>query len=326
MGSRNRQYWLETESGHRIRVPAGGLLLGRGERCEVLSGDVRAHRRHAFVLPHPDGVEVTPLGTNPTHVDGETIRGPTLAAAGGTLAIPGCRFSVVATAGERGGSAWCLEGEGGQVFGMTQSPFTVGGGARDDLSVPAWPPGLLSLHEAQGALFVVATGEALCDGEPLAIDDMRPVGPGCRLSASGVEFQVTMATGADVKTAVADDADLPSRIEVEYLPRGARARFAFGSEVVTVWLSEMRADLITGLLRPPPGVSDSAFISDEYLINRIWPRQPEKNNLDLNTLISRVRKALVESGVDGSRLLERSPGGGGTRLRRQSGAAIRIEV
>jgi hypothetical protein len=36
---------------------------------------------------------------------------------------------------------------------------------------------------------------------------------------------------------------------------------------------------------------------------------------EINTLISRCRRDLVEAGLAGPRLLERTPGGGATRIR-----------
>jgi hypothetical protein len=43
---------------------------------------------------------------------------------------------------------------------------------------------------------------------------------------------------------------------------------------------------------------------------------------EINMLISRCRRDLVEAGLAGPRLIERAPGGGGTRLALAPGAEV----
>lgn len=67
------------------------------------------------------------------------------------------------------------------------------------------------------------------------------------------------------------------------------------------------------LLSPPPPYSFGEVLDDDLLIERLWPRS-ESTRLDLNTLVYRLRKDLRSAGMDARELVERVPGGGGTRL------------
>jgi len=68
------------------------------------------------------------------------------------------------------------------------------------------------------------------------------------------------------------------------------------------------------LLRPPPGSRAGDFISDDVVRSIVWPRNEAITRPEINMLISRCRRDLIQAGLSGSRLLERAPGGGGTRL------------
>ena len=54
----------------------------------------------------------------------------------------------------------------------------------------------------------------------------------------------------------------------------------------------------------------------------VWPRNLGVSRQEINMLISRCRRDLVDAGLPGARLLERAPGGGGTRLALAPGAAV----
>jgi hypothetical protein len=46
----------------------------------------------------------------------------------------------------------------------------------------------------------------------------------------------------------------------------------------------------------------------------VWPRNPGVGRTEINVLISRCRRDLAEAELDGARLIQRAPGGGGTRF------------
>jgi hypothetical protein len=108
------------------------------------------------------------------------------------------------------------------------------------------------------------------------------------------------------------------------LPRGGRVVFTIGGRALAVYLADRRFDLVSALLRPPAGYAAGEFIPDDAVRSIVWPRKPSVSRPEINMLISRCRKDLVDAGIAGPRLLERSPGGGGTRIALAPGAAIDV--
>ena len=78
------------------------------------------------------------------------------------------------------------------------------------------------------------------------------------------------------------------------------------------------------LLRPPAEYRAGDFIPDDTVRSVVWPRRPEVSRPEINMLISRCRRDLVEAGLAGPRLVERAPGGGGTRLVLAAGAQVEL--
>jgi hypothetical protein len=105
---------------------------------------------------------------------------------------------------------------------------------------------------------------------------------------------------------------LPVSAILEFLPSGGMLRLRTIDEHC-VFLAERRCDLIAALLQPPSGIGRNDFVPDDLLIPRVWGADGA-GRTQLNTLIHRVRKTLTRGGLDGPALLERSPGGGGTRF------------
>ena len=205
------------------------------------------------------------------------------------------------------------------------SPFAIGGGDSDDLIVKRWPEHALRFHVAQGELYVEATAaKATRNGAPLEPGAMEQVFAGDRIAFRAEVFTASQ-TARDATTAVASLADLPSRILIEILPRGGRVVFAMADGDRAVFLADRRLDLIVALLRPPDGFAAGDFIPDEVVRAIVWPRNPAVTRPEINVLISRCRRDLVEAGLAGARLLERAPGGGGTRLAVAPGAVVTVE-
>ncbi len=312
------------------RVPPGGLLIGRQRDCDIVASDPSVSRRHALVRLTDDGAEVVPLGRAPIDVNGAPTAAPRALADGDELRLPGLSLAVqlALPRPDRGAPAsFTLERPGGGSFGIAHSPFVIGGGEADDLIVAGWPPAVLVLHVAQGELFVEARdGSAARNGEPLELvpDMLEPLAVGDRLACRGEELVIAQASGRAATTAVGAIGELPARISIEMLPRGGRIVFAIGGRDHAVYLADRRFDLMVALLRPPPGYAAGDFIPDDAVRAVVWPRKPGVSRPEINMLISRCRRDLVDAGLAGPRLVERAPGGGGTRIRLAPGAAVEV--
>src|SRR5262249_55122917 len=150
---------------------------------------------------------------------------------------------------------------------------------------------------------------------PLAIGDEL----GCRGETFRIAHALKVAT-----TAVGAGAELPSRVTIEMLPRGGRVVFTVGARDHAVYLPDRRFDLVVALLRPPSGHEPGDFISDDLVRTIVWPRKQAVSRPEINMLISRCRRDLVEAGLAGPRLIERAPGGGGTRLQLAANASVEV--
>lgn len=301
------------------RVGPSGLLIGRQKDCDIVALDPSVSRRHALVRITAAGAEVVPLGREPIAINGKPSDKPQLLADGDTLGIPGLTLAVqieaqAATADGSGG--YVLERARGGSFGVAHTPFVIGGGATDDLIVKKWPEALLELHIAQGELFVeLRAGKAEHNGEGLEPGVLEPLSVGDELTCLGETFTIHFARGRDAATtAVSSRSDLPIKVEIELLPRGGRIVFTLAIGERAVYLSDRRFDLMMALLKPPEGQAAGEFVTDDAVRSIVWPRNPGVSRPEINMLISRCRKDLVDAGLAGPRLIERAPGGGGTRI------------
>ena len=316
---------LDVRGGPSRRVGPSGVLIGRQSDCDIVAGDPSISRRHALVRLTGTGAEVVPLGRSPIEVNGVPTGRPRLLADGDELRLPGLHLAVAITIprpdlAARAGFA--LERAGGARFGIPHTPFVIGGGDSDDLIVKRWPPRVLSLHLAQGELFAeLHAGAATCNGVPLEVDALSALAIGDELACRGESFAVR-AVGDAAATTALGGAALPARVAIEMLPRGGRVVFSIGAGERAVYLADRRFDLIVALARPPGGLRAGEFVSDDALRAVVWPRRPEVSRPEINMLISRCRRDLVEAGLAGPHLIERAPGGGGTRLALAPGAEI----
>lgn len=307
---------LDVEGGPSRRVGPSGVLIGRQSDCDIVAGDPSVSRRHALVRLTGSGAEVVPLGRSPVEVNGAPTDRPRGLVDGDRLRLPGLTLAVAITiprpdAAAR--AAFALERAGGAAFGIAHTPFVIGGGDSDDLIVKRWPARVLSLHLAQGELFAeLHAGGATCNGAPLEVDAPCALAPGDTLAYRGESF-VVREVGAAATTALGGG-ELPTRVAIELLPRGGRVVFSVGAGERAVYLADRRFDLVVALARPPGGLRAGEFVSDDALRSVVWPRRPAVSRPEINMLISRCRRDLVEAGLAGPRLIERAPGGGGTRL------------
>jgi hypothetical protein len=315
---------LDVLGGPSRRIGPGGVLIGRQGDCDIVASDPSVSRRHALVRVTGAGVEVVPLGRSPIDVNGEPTSRPRALADGDRLELPGLTLAVAITIprpDHAARSGFVLVRPGGGSFGIAHTPFVIGGGDADDLIVKKWPERQMSLHVAQGALFVeLHAGSASRNGEPLERDTLAELAVGDTLACRDETFSV-QAGGPDATTALRGAA-LPSRVEIEMLPRGGRVVFTVAGSERAVYLADRRFDLVVALARPPDGHHAGEFITDDVLRSVVWPRKPSVTRPEINMLISRCRRDLVEAGLAGPHLIERAPHGGGTRLAVAPGAEI----
>lgn len=308
---------LVLPDGPSRRVGPSGVLIGRQNDCDIVTLDPSVSRRHALVRITADGVEVVPLGRGPVEINGKSSDKPAVLADGDKLGVPGLTLEVKVSAvrpdpAARGG--FVLQRERGGSFGIAHTPFVIGGGAADDLIIKKWPDALLSLHVAQGELFVeLRTGKASHGGEALEPGVLEPLVVGDTLGCRGELFTIAYA-GSAATTAVASGQELPIKVEIEMLPRGGRVIFTTPVVERAVYLADRRFDLLMALLDPPEGHRAGEFISDDTVRAVVWPRNHAVSRPEINMLISRCRRDLLDAGLAGPRLIERAPGGGGTRL------------
>lgn len=307
---------VRVSDGPAVRVGQSGLLIGRQGDCDIVAADPQVSRRHVLIRLTGEGAEVVPLGRGPVELNGKDASAPTALADGDVLRLPGLelRIEISIPAPQRDAPAAFLLERGTSSFRISHTPFTLGGGDADDLIVKAWPAAALTFHLAQGELFVEARDDAAQrSGQPLAADTLEPLAAGDTVAYRGETFAIA-ARGRVATTAVGGAAPLPSRVEIEMLPRGGRVVFTVGGRDHAVYLADRRFDLMVALLTPPTGYQPGEFIPDDTVRAIVWPRKPEVSRQEINMLISRCRRDLVEVGLAGPRLLERAPGGGGTRI------------
>jgi len=308
---------LVLPDGPSRRVGLNGVIIGRQKDCDIVTLEPSVSRRHALVRITAEGVEVVPLGRAPVEINGVPSDKPHVLVDGDTLVIPGITLSVKVEAARpdpETPGGFVLQRERGGSFGVAHTPFVIGGGEADDLIIKKWPEALLALHVAQGELFVeLRTGKADHNSEPLEPGVLEPVAIGDVLACKGETFTIAYA-GAAATTAVAVRNELPIKVEIEMLPRGGRVVFTLAVGERAVYLADRRFDLMMALVDPPEGHKPGEFVSDDAVRSVVWPRNPSVSRPEINMLISRVRRDLLDAGLAGPRLVERAPGGGGTRL------------
>ena len=122
--------WLELPDGSRLRVGGEGLSIGRRPSSHLVVTDSRTSLSHCHVMLVPDGLEVSPLGRNPTRVNDTAISGRTRLEDGDSIDLPGVSLRVVVE--EREGTAlsgWRISQEAGASLSIRPLPFQVGGAA-----------------------------------------------------------------------------------------------------------------------------------------------------------------------------------------------------
>jgi hypothetical protein len=307
------------------RVGGQGLLIGRDPACDIVVAEPSISRRHALIRASVDGVELVPLGRLPIGHNGRPCERAQLLGDGDQIEVAARVFTVKVEIPRPSHShvGYRLV-RGRSSYALSHTPFFAGGSDADDLILERWPAGALQFHLAQGELFVeIAAGSATRNGEPIESDTLAALELGDVLEYRGDRFEI--AGGERAHTTITGDLDaLPSRVVIEMLPRGGRVAFSLPSGERTVYLADRRLDLIAALVRPPPGYAAGDFIPDDVLRPIVWPRNAAVTRSEINVHITRCRKDLLAAGLAGPRLLQRSPGGGATRLALAPGCTIEL--
>jgi hypothetical protein len=313
------QWWLANGDGVRRRVDAGGVLIGRAPRCDLVLRDPKASRSQALVYLDGDEPHLLVLGKGRTRLNGAVAGRETRLAAGDRVSVPGLELELVSSADQadaRDGQAWVLDRPGGGLFGVSYGPFVIGGHASDDLQLIGWPDHALTLHPTQGRLHLATQVALEVDGIALDPSGLMALLPGSSIVYAGHTLRVVAGGQFGQGSTLTDSGGataLPDRIDLEFLPRGGRLRVHTAGGECCVYLPGQRCDLMALLLRPPDPYRRGEFLDDELLLPRVWPNQL-RTRIDLNTLIYRLRRDLVRAGIDATALIVRAPGGGGTRL------------
>jgi hypothetical protein len=319
-------WWLETSDGLRRRIDPGGITLGRAPRSDLVLSSASASRVHAIAHLAPKGPRLVQLGRGQTRVNGELVERERDLAHGDTLEVPGLTLTIVCakdSAESAGtGAAWVVERAGGGLFGISRSPFMIGGSARDDLLVEGWADHAIELRVVGGALQVRASVSVEIDGAVLAPGASRPLARGSSLALGGERFTLIAGGILGEGSTVREGTERASgaRVGLEFLPRGGRLVVQSGDVDRAVYLPDRRCDLVAVLLAPPAPARAGDLIGDEVVIARVWGKEP-RDRTDINVLIHRLRKDLARGGLDIG-LIERAEGGGATRFVLEPGTSV----
>ena len=310
--------WLCDGGGVRVPVGSEGIWIGRDPSCAIVVGGPSISRRHVLIVSTARGPRLIAVrkhgvavnGRAPTEDESELVDGDELAV--------GSSAFVVQTASSEAEPAWSLE-RAGTRFAVRSSPFRIGGSPDDDLVVEGWPAQAATLLLVDGAV-VLESGCGVMGAGRSSLDEPLSLGDRDVISLDGIRLR--LCASGPAATTMSSRRTFPVAADLEFLPNGGLLRVDWGGERA-IWISDRRCDLVAALLSPSSG-TPGEYVSDETIQARIWPGE-HFNRLQLNTLVYRLRQTLTAAGVDGAALIERAPGGRGTRIRLEPGARVSVK-
>jgi hypothetical protein len=309
--------WLRDAAGVRLAPFHGSLLIGRAPACHVVVDDARVSRKHALLLEDEDGAQVVPLGRGGVVLDGSHVDRPTRVRDGGRLRIVDTEFQLEVRA-EPAAPSWALEIAGVQ-YPLRGAGLRLGGGSNDDLHVPRWPAASVVLYVVTGAVVAEVDPSITVLGGEGGDDGVVTLTRGSRLSFA--ELTATLVLLGDEKATLDLDPS-PTEAHLELMPNGGLLKLRL-DRLHCVWLPQKRGDLLAALLSQSGSHAAGDWVPDDVLIPRVWGAEPI-TRAQVNTLIHRTRLTLSAAGLHGSKLIERAPGGGSTRIRLARGAATSV--
>lgn len=326
MGSPRVRCVLVLPDGASRPVGPGGLIVGRHPDSDLVSADPSASRRHALVRVTSLGAEVVPLGRAPVIVNGAPHDRPRKLADGDVLEMPGLALRVELVQDlQAAADRFVVERPQGVAFGISDAPFSIGGDPADDLILAGWPAAAITFHGHDRPAVEIAVDDAVL-GDATVAPGTYSVEAGDVVRCRGETFRIAATGAAAFDTTVAPaTVEAPTAVELESLPRGGLVTFTLASGPRAVFLPDRRFDLLVALLQPPGGYQPGEYVGDDLVCTIVWPRVDGAGRTDLNVLISRCRRDLVEAGLDGARLVQRAPRGGGTRFVLARGARIAMK-
>lgn len=318
--------WLVTKQ-ERLRIGRGGLVIGRRPDCDLVVRGDKVSRRHALVRATGAGVEVVHIGKGPTLVNGAAVRDVAALAHDDVVQVGDTSVRVAVSDGEDAPEQmWVLETPGGTLCGLRRSPFVVGGAPGDDLVLAGWPAAGAQFHVLVDGLVVEVSADARVRGKAARAGDYVSLGVGDKVEFGGTAISVLAAgQGTEGTTRLTVSWSPPTFVGLHFHERGGLLTMDFpAADRVSVHLPDRRCDLVAALLQPPGGLRAGDDVSDDALAPRVWPGQPGKGRTDINLLLHRTRRSLLEAGVDGPALLLRADGGGASRIALAKGAKVTV--
>ncbi len=321
--------WLVRDTGARLRITARGVLIGRREDCDIVIDDPRASHHHALLTPTTRGLELVALGRNPTKVDGRRVDRQAIVQHGQAIEVPGGVFMVHAPFDRRPRHpepAWTVIHPDGNTYGIRQLPFTIGGVDADNLIIEGWPAAALCFYPVQGGMAVELTAQAQMNDDELEPGSVEVVDSDDMFTISGQSITLRDASGGgEDSTQMRPRSPHPTEVLFEFLPNGGRILLGFADgDRMTVSLPELRARLLAALLGPPGDYQPGEYIPDEVLLTSIWPGNTGRGRTDLNVLIHRTRKSLMNAGINPSAVLARARQGRATSFKLAPGAKVEV--
>lgn len=316
-------WWLIGDDGVRRRLGPRGLVLGRGDDCDLILTDPKASAIHAALMVTSRGPVLRGFGRNPTLVDGRPVTGAILQE-GASISLPGAHYRL--GRGDPDPPSWLLQW-GPQRFGLRGGPLLVGSSPAVDLLLPGWPAEAFALTVAQGALVIELLAPLLLDGCERQPGVVHTLSAGDHIGWQGEDLVVRSAgAGQSPDSSPKPPATMPPHsVRLHHDPAGGHLLLGFASQrQVQLDLPPLQSRLLALLLQPPGAYVAGERVPDALMISRLWPKEPQRTRPDLDAVVHRTRKQLLAAGLDPSGVLMRDPAQDGTAFKLASDSHVTV--
>ena len=299
--------WLALPDGTRLEVDSKGLLFGRGAGADVFLADARADRRHALVYVDRRGPQLVSLGEEPVQVNARRASRFRTLKHGDRVELPGMKLEVVVRSRQGGQpTGWLMRyGRTGFVE-IPSGAFVVGGGAADDLTLFGWPPAALELRLVDARLTASCNVPLSHNGQPCAPGAVITLDSGDRL-AFGEDVLQVLELGLRAHEAAPTHKDLPLKVLLQPIPpAGGQVTLSSRAGEWTVFVADLRFDLLCILLQPPGPHRPNQPIPDTIIAPRVGGVPLHAEDGTLPQLYRQLRRDLELGGVDVGSVLSRN--------------------